>query len=168
MDKLRVALRRDFRDYELVTSFEAAIPIYFTRLVVEVLEPQAMSNFEIYMLQAISLGVHTHERIAALLGVQDRDLVSTGAKLLKQHYIEQQLSPTEGVRILSLTSQGDQALKELGPVPVPKRKHCYLHFDALTWTPIMLEEDTWLVKRMRDEGLFILPSKHSEALTLGG
>lgn len=166
MDKLRAALRRDFRDYEPIASFEAAIPLYFARLVVEVLEPQVLTSFEIYMLHAIALGVNTHERIAALLGVQDRDLLGAGAKLLKRGYIEQQLSIGGGVRLLSLSEQGRQALSEQGPPPIPQRKSCYLHFDTLTWTPIA-REDTWSVKQMRDAGLSILPSKRAEALTLG-
>src|SRR5258706_7214884 len=106
MDNLLSAIARDFPDYEATHVFEAAIPVYFSRLVVEVLEPQALSNFEIYFLHAVALDVNTREDIAALLGLDDRDLITPGASLLKRELIAQGVPTPTGKRPISLTERG--------------------------------------------------------------
>ena len=136
-------------------------------LSLEVLEPQKLTSFQSYMLHAIALGVNTRGTIAHLLGVDDRDLVSPGASLLKLGFIQQDLPNAEGVRPILLTDRGRQALEDDGAPPAPKLKVCKLHFNALTWTPIPLEDTTWSVEQMYKEGLFILPTRERERPTLG-
>jgi hypothetical protein len=167
MDKLRPILQREFGDFVPVHSFEAGIPVYLARLVVEILEPQELSHFALYMLHAIALDVNTRLRIAALLGVEDRDLATPGAELLSIGFIEHGLPSIDGSRSIIITAKGRQSLSEQGPPPVPQRKNCRLHFNAVTWTPISLEKETWSVERMGKEGLFLLPMKQHERLTLG-
>ncbi len=82
MDKLRPVLRRDFPDFEPQHVFEAALPVYFVRLSVEVLEPQELTSFQAYMLHAIALEVNTPQEIAHLLGVDPRDITAPGTGLL--------------------------------------------------------------------------------------
>ncbi len=167
MDKLRSILRRDFPDFEAAQAFEAALPIYFVRLSVEVLEPQELTSFQSYILHAIALEVNTQEEIAHLLGVDAQDLTSPGASLLQMDFIEQG-DPIRGRgRSLFLTEKGLQALSSQGAPPVPKRKVGQFHFNALTQTSIPLEEKTYTVERMQKEGLFILPVEEHKRPTLG-
>jgi hypothetical protein len=160
-------LRREFPEFDALQVFEAGIPAYAVRLALEVLEPQKLTSFQSYILHAIALGVNTRGTIAHLLGVDDRDLVSPGASLLKLGCIQQDLPNAEGVRPILLTDRGRQALEDGGAPPAPKLKVCKLHFNALTWTPIPLEDTTWSVEQMYKEGLFILPTKERERPTLG-
>jgi PLD-like domain len=167
MDKLLPVLRREFPDFEAIRAFEAGIPVYFIRLAVEALEKQELTTFQLYFLHAVALGVNTREVIAHILGVDDRDLVSPGAGLLKLGYIQQGVPTKERERPILLTPMGQQALTESGPPPVPKRKVGQFHLNALTWTALPLEDTTWPVERMSKEGLFILPKKENERPTLG-
>ncbi len=167
MYKLLPVLRREFPDFEALKAFEAGIPVYFIRLVVEALEKQKLTTFQSYFLHAVALGVNTQEKIAYLLGVDDRDLISPGATLLKLGYIQQGLPNRERQRPIQLTPIGQQALTESGPPPVPRRKIGQFHLNALTWTAMPLEETTWPVDRMSKEGLVILPKKENERPTLG-
>jgi hypothetical protein len=167
MDKLLPILRREFPEFEAIRAFEAGIPVYFIRLAIEVLERQELTTFQSYFLQAVALGVNTREDIAYYLGMDDRDLVSPGASLLKLGYIQQGVPTRENKRPILLTPTGRQALTENGPPPVPKRKTGQFHFNALTWTAIPLEEKTWSVNHMGKEGLSILPKKENGRPTLG-
>ncbi len=167
MHELLPILRSEFPEFDALQVFEAGIPAYAVRLALEVLEPQKLTSFQSYMLHAIALGVNTRGTIAHLLGVDDRDLVSPGASLLKLGCIQQDLPNAEGVRPILLTDRGRQALEDGGAPPAPKLKVCKLHFNALTWTPIPLEDTTWSVEQMYKEGLFILPTKERERPTLG-
>jgi hypothetical protein len=166
MDNLLSAIARDFPDYEATHVFEAAIPVYFFRLVVEVLEPQALSNFEIYFLHAVALDVNTREDIAALLGLDDRDLITPGASLLKRELIAQGVPTPTGKRPISLTERGREVLETQKVPPIPVRASAQMHFNALTWTPIPLEE-TWSVEQMDKDGLCVLPPSRQERPTLG-
>lgn len=68
---------------------------------------------------------------------------------------------------MSLTEVGRTALGKQGPPPVPQRKPCRLHFDAVSWTTTPLEDETWTTDHMQKEGLVLLPMKRTEPLTLG-
>ena len=83
MNELLPILRREFSEFDAIHAFEAGIPVYFVRLEIEVLEPQRLTSFQMYFLHAVACGVNTRAAIAHLLGVDDRDLVSPGASLLK-------------------------------------------------------------------------------------
>jgi len=167
MDNILPTVRRDFEGWLPTCLFEVGIPMYFIRLLVEVLEPQELSSFEIYMLHAISLGMNTREGIARLLGVDDRDLVSPGAALLKNEFIVQGMPEPGGSRPIALTEKGRQALGDKKAPPVPVRKSAQLHFNALTWKPVPLEAKTWTVEQMEKEGLLVLPPQQYEPPTLG-
>ena len=167
MDKLLSMVRRDFPDYETLRAFQAGIPVYFVRLAVEVLEQRELTSFEIYFLHAVALSVNTYQEIAHLLGIEDRDLVAPGANLLKLEFIGQGLPTPEKGRPIYLTEKGQQALKDQKAPPVPSRRTGRLHFNALTWVPIPLEENTWPVEKMGKEGLFLLPLRESVRPTLG-
>ncbi len=165
MDKLLPLLLREFPDFDPAQAFEAGIPVYYTRLAIEVLEPQKLTSFQSYFLHAVALGVNTQEKLAHLLGLEETDLLAPGASLLKLEYIQQGL-PVDGERPISLTNKGHQALSE-NPPPVPKRKTASMHFNALTWIPIPLEDDTFSVDLMCKEGYFILPGQQKTRPTLG-
>lgn len=167
MDNIIPTARRNFEGWVPTCLFEAGIPIYFIRLQMEVLEPQELSSFEIYMLHAISLGINTREGIARLLGVDDRDLVSPGAALLKSEFIVQGMPELGGSRPIALTEKGRQALGDKKAPPVPVRKSAQLHFNALTWKAIPLEAKTWTAEQMEKEGLLVLPPQQYDPPTLG-
>ena len=167
MHDLHTLLRREFPEFEASQSFEAGIPVYFLRIDLEVLEPMPLSNYQMYFLHAVALGVDTREAIAHLLGVDDRDLLSAGASLLRLGYIEQGQPTPQQTRPILLTPQGLAVLREHGAPPVPRRRQGRLHFNALTWSPIPREETTWSVEQMYKEGLFILPPGHHGTPTLG-
>ncbi len=167
MDKLRPVLRRDFPDFEPQHVFEAALPVYFVRLSVEVLEPQELTSFQAYMLHAIALEVNTPQEIAHLLGVDPRDITAPGTGLLQMDFIEQgEPIPGKGRR-LSLTEKGLQAFSTQGAPPIPKRKVGQFHYNALTQTAIPLEEKTFSVEQMQKKGSFILPVEDQKRPTLG-
>jgi len=167
VDKLRPVLRRDFPDFEPQHVFEAALPVYFVRLSVEVLEPQELTSFQAYMLHAIALEVNTPQEIAHLLGVDPRDITAPGTGLLQMDFIEQgEPIPGKGRR-LSLTEKGLQAFSTQGAPPIPKRKVGQFHYNALTQTAIPLEEKTFSVEQMQKKGSFILPVEDQKRPTLG-
>lgn len=167
MDKLRPVLRRDFPDFEPQHVFEAALPIYFIRLSVEVLEPQELTSFQAYMLHAVALEVNTPEDIARLLGVDAQDITEPGTGLLQMDFIEQgEPIPGKGRRLF-LTEKGVQALSTQGAPPVPRRKVGQFHYNALTQTALPLEEKTFSVEQMQKKGLFILPVEDQKRPTLG-
>jgi sugar-specific transcriptional regulator TrmB len=167
MEKLLSILRRDFEGFELIKASEAGLPVYFIRMAVEVLELQALGAFALYFLHAVALGMGSLADIAHLLGVEERDLLSTGAQLLQLYFIEQSMPDQEGKRLITLTDQGRRALGENATPPVPQRKNYNLHFNALTWTVMPLEEEAWSVEEMCKEGLFVLPTKEQGNPTLG-
>jgi hypothetical protein len=167
MDNVLPIVCRDFPDLEATHVFHAGLPVYFLRLLVEVLEPQKLTSFESYLLHAIALGVNTREEIATLLGVDDRDLVAPGASLLKREYIVQGQPTASGRRPILLTEKGRTALNEQQALPVPMRRGVQLHLNALTWELRPLLEDTWSVERMGKEGLSLLPTRQPERPTLG-
>src|SRR6266496_4062052 len=68
VDKLLPLLLREFPDFDPAQAFEAGIPVYYTRLAIEVLEPQKLTSFQSYFLHAVALGVNTQEKLAHLLG----------------------------------------------------------------------------------------------------
>jgi len=168
MDDLDSILRHEYMEYEALQAFEAAIPIYYIRLAVEVLEPLKLSLFQLYFLHALALGVTTLDAIAHLLGVTQRDLAAPGASLLKNGYIEQrQALPGGNGPAIDLTSAGRTALSEQGPPPVPKRKTGSFHFNTLTWSALPAQENTWAVEQMGKEGLYLLPPKSNERPSMG-
>ena len=167
MNKLLPLIRREFPNYEVTQAFQAALPLYYTQLQVEALEQQSLSSFELYMLYAISLDVNTQEDIAILLGVDERDLISPGASLLKNELLRQHLLPTGQRRVLSLTEKGQQVLRDQQAPPVPVARRARLHFNALTWSPMPIEDNTRSVEEMNKEGMFILPADRRERPTLG-
>ncbi len=166
MNKLLDLVRSDFPDCEATHLFEAGIPVYFIRMQVEVMEPQELTSFEIYFLHAIALGLRTREEIAWLLGLDDRDLITPGASLLKRELMIQEPPSPQGSRLLSLTEKGRAVLGNRKAPPVPVRATAQVHFNMLTWTPIAVEE-TWSVERMEKEGFCILPPARAERPTLG-
>jgi hypothetical protein len=166
MNNVLSVVARDFPEYEATHVFEAAVPVYFSRLLVEVLKPQALSNFEIYFLHAVALDVNTREDIAALLGLDDRDLITPGANLLKRELIAQGAPTPLGKRPISLTERGREALGTQKVPPIPVRASAQMHFNAMTWTPIPLEE-TWSVEQTDKDGLCVLPPSRQERPTLG-
>lgn len=167
MDKLLPMLRRDFPDYEAVKAFEAAIPVYRIQLVVEVLERQSLTTFQSYFLQLLALDVNTDKAIAHLLGVDESDLASTAVSLLRLRYMQQGPLNSEKERPLLLTSLGRKILAEEGPPQVPKRKTGTFHLNALTWTSLPQDQKIWQERRMRQDGLPILPMRESDPPTLG-
>lgn len=165
MDNVLSWATRDFPEYEVTHLFEAAIPVYFLQLRVEVLEVQNLTAFENYFLHAIALKVNTREQIAHLLGLDDRDLVTPGASLLKRELITQG-PPQPSGRPLFLTDKGREFLKTQKVPPAPIQIGAQVLFNTLTWAPIPLDE-TWSVERMEKEGLCILPPTRQERPTLG-
>lgn len=167
MDKLSSLVRDDLPGCEATHVFEAGIPVFFAQVQVEVLEPQELSSFEIYLLHAVALGVDSREEIAWLLGLDDRDLVAPGASLLRRDYITQGQPEVDGSRSIFLTEKGRQALGDKQAPPVPHHRRAHLHFNALTWLPMPHEESPWPVEQMEKEGLAILPPARYERPTLG-
>jgi hypothetical protein len=172
METLLSRLHRDFEGFIPIKACEAGLPLYFIKMSVEVLEKQKLSTLASYMLHAISLEMETSgggslAKIAALLGVQERDLSGTGAQLLQLNLIEQGLPDSEGQRPITLTDLGRKGLGVHETPPVPQRRSCQLHFNALTWTAMPLEEETWSVGDMCKEGVFVLPVAERGNPTLG-
>jgi hypothetical protein len=167
MDNLLTLARREFPGFEPTHLFEAAIPIFFLRVLVEALEPQTLSSFETYFLHAVSANVHSLAEIAWLYGIDEADLLAPGASLLKREYIWQG-APAGGERPVHLTEKGRLALGADTAPPAPARRGAHMHFNALTWTPVPQEKQLLMsVERMNAEGLCILPPLRYELPTLG-
>lgn len=167
MESFLSVLRRDFEGFEPIKACEAALPIYDIKMTVEALEKQQLSIFALFFLRAIFHGKESLADIAEVLGVQERDLLSTGAQVLQLALIEQGMPDSTGKRLITLTDLGRKACEEQTTPPVPKRKICYLHFNALTWAAMPLEEDARTVNEICQEGWFVLPVRERGKPTLG-
>jgi hypothetical protein len=167
MNKLLPTIQREFPGFEAVSAFDAGIPAYYVLLDIEVLEPQRLTHFQSYFLHALALGITTREEMAYFLGVDDQDLIVPAAGLLKLEYIQQVFSAGGKGRSIMLTAKGQQALSEQGAPPVPLRKTGHLHFNALTWMPTSLEENTISAAQMSKEGFPLLPAKERQRPTIG-
>ena len=155
------SISQNFPEMDATYIFPAAIPVYFVRMVIEVLQEQELSPFEIYFLYAIELGLDTLAAIAFLLGLQERDLATPGAMLLKREMIVQHQASAIEERQIALTEKGRTFLATQKVPPVPIRTWVQLHMNAITWSSIPVER-TWSLERMENEGLCILPTSRQE------
>lgn len=161
------ALRRVFPDFVPLQACTAVIPLYSVRLTVEVLAAQRLSQFATYVLHAVGLGVATPAALAVLLGIEVRDLAPATVELLKYGYLEQGPATLTRERILSLTDAGRKALADQKAPPVPRRRGCRLHLNALTGQLTAFDDAAWSLEQTAKEGVFVLPVTHRERPTLG-
>jgi hypothetical protein len=168
MSKLMARLRQDFPKHEYLNTFEAAIPAYFVQLILEVLQKQDLTTFQRYILELLSLEVHSLEMMSYYLGVDQEVLTSSIVGLLKHQYVEQgDPQPGKEDRLLFLTGSGREAVLKQGPPPVPTRKTGRFFFNALTENVISPEEETLYPDQVDKQGLFVLPPKEADRPTLG-
>ena len=167
MKTLLAILQYEFPDFNTIVIAPMALPLYYVRLEVEVLEPRELTTFQTYLLHAIALGVNTPAQLSWLLGVDEQDLAVPAGSLLQAGYLTHGPAVMEQTRDLTLTPLGKQAFETQGPLPIPKRKIGQLHFNAVTWQPIPKENMTLSVEDLRKQGLSVLPAQERRRPSLG-
>lgn len=167
MKTLLATVQYEFPDFKAVTIATMALPLYYARLEVEVLEPRELTTFQTYLLHAVALGVTAPAKLSWLLGVDEADMAVPAGSLLQVGYLTLAAPVAEQGRSLALTPLGKQFLNTQGPQPVPKRQVGQLHFNAVTWQPIPKEDDTLSVDEMLKQGLPALPPQEHQRPTLG-
>lgn len=155
MSKLQARLRQDYPKHDCVSTFEATIPAYSIQMFFEVLQKQELTTFQRYILELLSLGVNSPDRLGYYLGVEKGVLTSSIANLLRLHFVEQRdLQPGTDDRFLALTGSGQEAVK-LGPPPVPARTTGRFLFNALTENIVSPGEEIRHPDQV--QGLLVLP-----------
>lgn len=168
MSELIARLRHDFPKYDVIKTFDAAIPAYFIQLALEVLQKQELTTFQRYILELLALEVKSLAMLGYYLGVEPGILTSPIAGLLKYQYVEQGIPMAGDAEYrISLTPAGHEAVIKQGPPPVPTRKMGHFFFNALTENVVSPDEDALYPDQVDKLGLFVLPPKETERPTLG-
>lgn len=120
MSELIARIRHDFPTYDAMETFEAAIPAYAIRLVLEVLRQQELTIFQRYILELLSLDVKTLSMLAYYLGVDQNILKSSVADLLKNRYVDQRAPVQDQAEYeIFLTPEGKKQLPSKGLFQFP-------------------------------------------------
>jgi hypothetical protein len=150
---------REFPDFEIESSFPAALTVYHVQMKARVLEYHNLSIIARFMLRAISLPVRTAGEVAYLLGLDEVDLVDAGAELLMASLIEQTEPDSEGRRGLHLTEKGRQMLLDERMLARPRQRTLHLHFEPLTRKVRDRDKRAISIEQIRKDGVYVIPSR---------
>lgn len=152
-------IRQEFPDFDIESSFQAALTLYHMQLKARVLEFHELSVIARFMLRTISLSVHTVPEIAHLLGLEEGDLASAGAELLMAGLIAQSDPDTEGRRGLRLTDEGQRRLSDEQMLARPRQITLHLHYEPLTQAVRDRDRRAVGIEQIRKEGVYVLPTR---------
>ncbi|MFL4477936.1 hypothetical protein ACIPUB_06565 [Paeniglutamicibacter sp. ORCA_105] len=158
-------IRRRFGDHrpglQLISVVDAALPITMLRLDVLAQERKPLPLLEEFILRFVHAGVREIDEIAALLGLQREQVVTT---------VADQISTNNLTRVangqLSLTALGLEAARNLAAVQ-PVLTQINVPFDRLIWNAQDYARSSLIKKRdAREAGLEILPAKQTSRVDL--
>lgn len=158
-------LRRRFGDHrpglQLISVVDAALPVTMLRVDVLAQERKPLPLLEEFTLRFVHAGVREIDEIAALLGLQRDQVVSTVADQISSNNLTKAWSGQ-----LGLTALGLEAARNAAAVQ-PVLTQLNVPFDRLVWTAQNYTRSNLIKKRDAQEaGLEILPAKKSARVDL--
>lgn len=158
-------IRRRFGDHrpglQLISVVDAAVPVTMLRVDVLAQERKPLPLLEEFILRFVHVGVREIDEIAALLGLERDQVVSTVADQISSN----NLTRASNGR-LDLTTLGLEAARNLAAVQ-PVLTQLNVPFDRLVWNAQDYSRAGLIKKRDAQEaGLEILPAKKSSRVDL--
>jgi hypothetical protein len=151
-------IRRRFGDHrpglQLVSVVEAAVPVTMLRVDVLAQERKPLPLLDEFILRFVHAGVREIDEIAALLGLQREQVVSTVADQISGNNLTRAWSGQ-----LGLTAPGLEAARNLAAVQ-PVLTQLNVPFDRLVWNAQDYARSSLIKRREAQEaGLELLPAK---------
>lgn len=158
-------IRRRFGDHrpglQLISVVDAALPVTMLRVDVLAQERKPLPLLEEFILRFVHAGVREIDEIAALLGLQRDQVVSTVAAQISSNTLTRAWNGQIG-----LTAIGLEAARNLAAVQ-PVLTQLNVPFDRLVWTAQDYPRASLIKKRDAQEaGLEILPAKKTSRVDL--
>lgn len=158
-------LRRRFGHHrpglQLISVVDAALPVTMLRVDVLAQERKPFPLLEEFILRFVHAGVREIDEIAALLGLQRDQVVTTVADQISSNNLTKARSGQ-----LGLTALGLEAARNLAAVQ-PVLTQLNVPFDRLVWNAQDYSRSSLIKKRDAQEaGLEILPAKKSSRVEL--
>ncbi len=158
-------IRRRFGDHrpglQLISVVDAALPVTMLRVDVLAQERKPLPLLEEFILRFVHAGVREIDEIAALLGLQRDQVVSTVADQISSNNLTR-----AGNGQFGLTALGLEAARNLAAVQ-PVLTQLNVPFDRLVWNAQDYARSSLIKKRDAQEaGLEILPAKKSARVDL--
>jgi hypothetical protein len=158
-------IRRRFGDHrpglQLISVVDAALPVTMLRVDVLAQERKPLPLLQEFVLRFVHAGVRDIDEIAALLGLQRDQVVSTVADQISSNSLTKAYSGQ-----ISLTAIGMESARNLAAVQ-PVLTQLNVPFDRLIWSAQDYPRTSLIKKRDAQEaGLEILPAKKSSRVDL--
>lgn len=158
-------LRRRFGDHrpglQLISVVDAALPVTMLRVDVLAQERKPLPLLEEFILRFVHAGVGDIDEIAALLGLQRDQVVSTVADQISSNNLTKNWSGQLGLTALGLEAARDAAAVQ------PVLTQLNVPFDRLVWNAQNYTRSNLIKKRdAQDAGLELLPAKKSSRVDL--
>jgi phosphatidylserine/phosphatidylglycerophosphate/cardiolipin synthase-like enzyme len=158
-------IRRRFGDQrpglQLISVVDAALPVTMLRVDVLAQERKPLPLLEEFILRFVHAGVRDIDEIAALLGLQRDQVVSTVADQISSNTLTKAYNGQ-----ISLTAIGMESARNLAAVQ-PVLTQLNVPFDRLIWNAQDYPRTSLIKKRdAQDAGLEILPAKKSSRVDL--
>lgn len=158
-------LRRRFGDHrpglQLISVVDAALPVTMLRVDVLAQERKPLPLLEEFILRFVHAGVSDIDEIAALLGLQRDQVVSTVADQISSNNLTKNWSGQLGLTALGLEAARDAAAVQ------PVLTQLNVPFDRLVWNAQNYTRSNLIKKRdAQDAGLELLPAKKSSRVDL--
>lgn len=158
-------IRRRFGDQrpglQLISVVDAALPVTMLRVDVLAQERKPLPLLEEFILRFVHAGVRDIDEIAALLGLQRDQVVSTVADQISSNTLTKAYNGQ-----ISLTAIGMESARNLAAVQ-PVLTQLNVPFDRLIWNAQDYPRSSLIKKRdAQDAGLEILPAKKSSRVDL--
>lgn len=158
-------IRRRFGDHrpglQLISVVDSALPVTMLRVDVLAQERKPLPLLEEFILRFVHAGVREIDEIAALLGLQRDQVVSTVADQISSNNLTRASNGQ-----LGLTALGLEAARNLAAVQ-PVLTQLNVPFDRLVWNAQDYARASLIKKRDAQEaGLEILPAKKSSRVDL--
>jgi hypothetical protein len=158
-------IRRRFGDQrpglQLISVVDAALPVTMLRVDVLAQERKPLPLLEEFILRFVHAGVRDIDEIAALLGLQRDQVVSTVADQISSNSLTKAYNGQ-----IALTAIGMESARNLAAVQ-PVLTQLNVPFDRLIWNAQDYPRTSLIKKRdAQDAGLEILPAKKSSRVDL--
>jgi hypothetical protein len=150
-------VRQNFPDFEIESSFDAALTLFHVRIKAKVLQRHELSIIARYVLRAVSLGVGAPSQIAHLLGLEEADLADAGAELLMSEVVEETDPDEHGQRVLRVTEKGWGVLRDGRALHRLHRRTLHMHVEPLTREVTPIDPDAVSIEEIRKQGTFVVP-----------
>ena len=143
----------DFKPgFRLLAVEEAAIPVFSVTASVLLQQRKPIAPINEYVLRCIDQGIREPQQISDFLGLGMESLDKSITKLWQSDLIE--VSNTNGVMSLRLTSAGNASLNELAEL-VPIAQDIWFTFNRLNWKAVPVSTNKLLDQKSIDSGDYI-------------